>query len=132
MTTAPREERSLGELFSDLSQQLSTLVRKELDLARHEVTRSASQMGRAAALIAVGGLLAYAGLIVVLVGLGFLLGTMGLPAWLAFVLVGGVVMAIGAFLAWRFLNEMRKTSIVPERTVATIQDNVQWAKEQTE
>lgn len=132
MTTAPREDRSLGELFSDLSQQVSTLVRKELELARHELMTTATKLGRAAALIAAGGLLAYAGLIVVLIGLGFLLATFGLPGWLALVLVGALVIAIGAFLMWHFMNEMRKTSIVPERTVETIQENVQWAKEQTE
>ncbi|HVM30041.1 MAG TPA: phage holin family protein [Candidatus Limnocylindrales bacterium] len=132
MTNAPREERSLGDLFAELSQQVSTLVRKEFELARHELTRSATRLGRAAALIAVGGLLAYAGLIVLLIGLGFLLATLGLPTWLALLVVGIAVVAIGGFLAWHFLNEMKKTAIVPERTVETIQDNVQWAKEQTE
>jgi hypothetical protein len=132
MTTGTREDRSLGELFAELSQQVSTLVRKEFDLARHEVTRSVTKLGRAAAFIAAGGLLAYAGLIVLLVGLGFLLATLGLETWLAMLLVGVAVIAIGGVMVWYFLNEMRKTSVVPERTVETIQDNVQWAKEQTE
>jgi fatty acid desaturase len=132
MTSSTREDRSLGELFAELSQQVSTLVRKEIELARLEVTRSVTKMGRAAAFIAAGGLLAYAGLIVLLVGVGFLLATLGLPTWLAMLLVGIAVIAIGGFMVWHFLNEIKKTSVVPERTVETMQDNVQWAKEQTE
>ena len=132
MTTDTREDRSLGELFGELSQQVSTLVRKEIELARHEVTRSATQLGRAAALIAAGGLLAYAGLIVLLIGLAGLLTTLGLPSWLSLLAVGLAVIAAGALLAWRYVGELRKTSVVPERTVETIQDNVSWAKEQTE
>lgn len=132
MTTDMRDDRSLGELFGELSQQVSTLVRKEIELARHEVTRSASRLGRAAALIAAGGLLAYAGLIVLLIGLAGLLTTLGSPSWLSLLLVGGVVIAAGGLLAWRYVGEIRQTSIVPERTVETIQENVSWAKEQTE
>jgi hypothetical protein len=132
VTTQTRDERSLGELFAEVSTQVSTLVRKELELARHELGRTAARVGRAAAFVAAGGLLAYAGLIVLLIGLATLLASLGMPDWLALLLVGGVVIAIGGYLAWRFLAELRSAPIVPERTVATIQDSVQWAKEQTE
>lgn len=129
--TATRDEQSLGELFSDLSQQTSTLVKKEIELARHEVTRSVTTLGKDAAMIAVGGVIAYAGAIVVLIGLGWLL-TFWLPVWLAFVLVGAIVVAIGAFLAWRAIQEMKKVSVVPERTVETVKEDVEWAKDQTQ
>lgn len=130
--TTTRDEQSLGELFSDLSQQTSTLVKKEIELARHEVTRSVTTLGKDAAMIAVGGVIAYAGAIVVLIGLGWLLATIGLPVWLAFVLVGAIVVAIGAFLAWRAIQEMKKVSVVPERTVETVKEDVEWAKDQTQ
>lgn len=130
--TATRDEQSLGELFSDLSQQTSTLVKKEIELARHEVTRSVTTLGKDAAMIAIGGVIAYAGVIVVLIGLGWLLATIGLPVWLAFVLVGAIVVAIGAFLAWRAIQEMKKVSVVPERTVETVKEDVEWAKDQTQ
>jgi hypothetical protein len=132
MTTETRDSRSLGELFGELSQQVATLVRKEIELARLEVTRSATRLGRAAAFIAAGGLLAYAGVIVALIGLAGLLSSLGLPSWLSLLLVGGGVIAAGGLLAWRYVGEIRRTSIVPERTVETIQENVSWAKEQAE
>jgi hypothetical protein len=130
--TAPRDDRSLGELFGELSEQTSTLVKKEIELARHEVTRSVTSLGRDAAVIGLGAAIAYAGLIVLLIGIGWLLVTIGLPVWMSFVLVGLVVLAIGAFLAWRSIQSMKKTSVVPERTVETVRDDVEWAKDQTQ
>ena len=130
--TALRDERSLGELFGELSQQTSTLVKKEIELARLEVTRSVTGMARSSAMVAVGGVVAYAGAIVLLIGLAWLLTSLGLPVWLAFGLVGGVTAAIGGFLAYRALNAMKQLSVVPERTVETIKEDVEWAKDQAQ
>jgi hypothetical protein len=88
-------------------------------------------MARNAAMGVAGGLVAYAGAIVVLIGLGWLLASLGLPVWVALVIVGGVTLAIGGFLAYRALDSMRKARVVPERTVETIKEDVEWAKEQT-
>lgn len=130
--TTTRDERSLGELFTDLSQETSTLVRKEIELARHELTRSAATLGRDAAMIGVGAALAYAGLLLLLLGVAWLLATLGLPAWLSFVLVGGIVLALGAFIGLRAMQDIRKARVVPERTIETIRDDVEWAKDQTQ
>ena len=64
--THSREDRPLTELFSDLVQETGTLVRQEVQLAKAEVTQSAAQVGRAAGMMVVGGLVAYAGLLAVL------------------------------------------------------------------
>ncbi|HSH21604.1 MAG TPA: phage holin family protein [Candidatus Caenarcaniphilales bacterium] len=130
--TATRDDRSLGELFAELSQQTSTLVKKEIELARHEVTRSVTSLGRDAAMIGAGGAIAYAGGIVLLIGIAWLLTFIGLPVWLSFVLVGGITVAIGAFLAMRAMQAMKKTKLVPERTVETVKEDVEWAKDQTQ
>ena len=129
---APREERSLGELFSELSQQTSTLVKKEVELARHEITRSLTELGRNAAIIVVGGIVAYAGFIVLLLGIAWALAEAGLSLWLGLLLVGLIVVVVGAVLAFYAMQQMRQAKVVPEKTVKTVQDNVRWAKEQTE
>lgn len=129
---APREERSLGELFSELSQQTSTLVKKEVELARHEITRSVTELGRNAALIVVGGIAAYAGFIVLLLGIAWALAEAGLPLWVGLLLVGLIVVVVGAVLAFYAIQQMRQARVMPEKTVKTVQDNVRWAKEQTE
>ncbi len=126
----PREERPLGELFGELSQQTSTLIRKEVELARHEMVRSLTEIGRNTALIAVGGVVAYAGFIVLLIGIGWALAEAGLPLWASIVLVGAVVLVGGAAIAAWAIQQIRKARVVPEKTIQTVQDNVRWAKEQ--
>jgi putative superfamily III holin-X len=130
--TTARDERSLGELFAELSEKTSTLVAKEIELARHEMTRSATEMARRSAMIGVGGAIAYAGFIVLLIGAAWLLVMLGLPTWIAFVLAGGIALAVGGFLAMRAAQELKTISVVPERTVETIKQDVEWAKEQTQ
>ena len=130
--TTTRDERSLGELFAELSEKTSTLIKKEMELARHEMTRSATTLARESAMVGVGGVLAYAGLIVVLIGVAWLLADLLDSIWLGFLIVGVIVLAIGGFLAWRSLQQMKKVSVVPEKTVETIKQDVEWAKEQTQ
>ena len=110
-----RDERSLGDLFGDLSRQLSTLVRKEIDLARTEVTTEARAATQDAALVGAGGLLAYAGLLVLLAAVVLLLIDTGFEPWLAALLVAVVVMAIGTALVWRGREGLRTTNLAPER-----------------
>jgi len=130
--TAVQEERSLGELFSDLSTHTSTLVKKEIELARHEITKSATDLARNSAMIVAGGLAAYAGAIVALIGIGWLLVALGAPVWLGLLVVGVVTIAIGAFLAYRAIQTLKQLNVVPTRTVDTIKEDVEWAKDQTQ
>lgn len=129
MQRAPEDSRSLGELFGDLGRQVGTLVRQEVTLAKVELSEKASQTGRNVASLAVGGAIAYAGLLVALIGIGYLLIQAGLDAWLAFLIVGIVVMAIGGFLIWRGVQQMRELDLAPRQTVETMRDNVEMIKE---
>ena len=131
MTTNIRDERSLGELFSDLSKQTSTLVHQEVELARHELTRSITSVARESALIAIGGLLAYLGVLVVLIGIAWLLSQLGVAIWLAFLIVGAVTVLIGAIVGLRAWQSLQKVRVVPEQTIETLKDDVQLAKDQT-
>src|SRR3954469_13925433 len=132
MATTINDNRSIGELFSELSAQTSTLIRKEVELARHEMTRSVVEVARSSALFAGGAVIGYAGALVVLVGIAWGLADAGLPRWLAFVLVGVVTLLVGAGLALWAHQRLTTVSVVPNRTVETIRDDVEWAKEKTE
>lgn len=127
---ARRDDRSLGQLFGDLSRQLSTLVRQELDLARTETTARVSAVSRDAALIGAGAALGYAGLLFLLVAVVALLIQAGLDPWLSALLIGAVTLAIGGALVWRGREGLRTTNVVPERTIGTLKDDAEWAKEQ--
>ena len=127
---ARRDDRSLGQLFGDLSRQLSTLVRQEIDLARTETTQRVTAVTRDAALIGAGAALGYAGLLFLLAALVALLVYAGLDTWLAALLVGVVTLAVGGALVWRGREGLRTAKLVPERTIETLKDDAEWAKEQ--
>jgi hypothetical protein len=74
MKNMPPPEKSLLDLVADLRDETKELIRQEIQLAKTEVAEKAAKFGRNAAWLAVGGFLAYAGLIVFLIGLGFLIG----------------------------------------------------------
>ena len=124
------DERSIGQLFSDLSRQLSTLVRQEIALARAEMTSRAQSAGRGAAMVGAGGALAYAGALAIVAAIVLLLIQAGLDPWLAALLVGIVVAAVGAGLVMSGRSTIAKTDLTPHKTIETIRDDAEWAKEQ--
>ena len=64
-----RDDRSLGEHFTELAQETSTLMRQQVNLAKTEMSQKASRAGRHAGILAAGGALAYAGLLAILASL---------------------------------------------------------------
>lgn len=129
--TERRDDRSLGELFGDLVGQMGTLVRKEIELARTEMTDRASAAGRDAAMVGLGGALAYAGLLVILAAVVLGLIEAGLDPWIAALLVGVIVAAVGGALIARGRSSLARADLAPKRTIETLQDDAEWVKERT-
>ena len=69
-------------------------------------------------------------LLVLLAAVVLLLIDAGLEPWLAALLVAVAVLAIGAALVWRGREGLRTTSLTPERTIETLKEDAEWAKEQ--
>ena len=130
MMTQPRDERSLGDLFSDLSRETTTLVRQEVQLAKAELTQSATEAARGIGMLVAGGVVAYAGLLFLLLAIMFGLIEAGLDAWLAALIVGLVVVVIGAVLVLRARESLKPANLAPRRTVETLKEDQEWAKEQ--
>ena len=124
------DERSLGQLFGDLSRQLSTLIRQEIALARTEMTSRIGSAGRGAAMIGAGAALAYAALLGLLVAVGLLLVDAGITPWLAALIVAVITAAIGGALVGYGRSEIARTDLAPKRTIETLRDDADWAKEQ--
>jgi hypothetical protein len=124
-----QENRPLGELFGNLGKQLSTLIRQEIQLAKSELSDTAGKVGRDVASLVAGGLIAYAGLLVLLAFVVLGLMALGLDAWLSALIVGVVVIAIGGFLVRQGLAALRSTDPVPHETVETMKDNIDALKE---
>jgi len=125
-----REERSLGDLFSDLSRETTTLVRQEVQLAKAELTQSATEAVRGIGMLVAGGAVAYAGLLFLLLAVVFGLIEAGWDAWLSALVVGLVVVAIGGVLVLRARESLKPANLAPRRTVETLKEDQEWAKEQ--
>ena len=125
-----RDERSLGDLFSDLSRESTTLVRQEVQLAKAELTQSATEAARGIGMLVAGGAVAYAGLLFVLLAIVYGLIEAGWDAWLSALVVGLVVVAIGAILVLRARESLKPANLAPRRTVETLKEDQEWVKEQ--
>jgi hypothetical protein len=126
----PSDDRSLGQLFGDLSRQLGTLIQKEIQLAKTEMTTRVTTVGRDAAMIGAGGALAYAALLMALIAIALLLIQLGITPWLGFLLVAVLVGALAAVLIQRGRAELQKTDLAPRQTIETIKEDAEWAKQQ--
>jgi uncharacterized membrane protein YqjE len=122
-------ERPTGELVKDLSTQVSTLVRQELELAKVELTAKGRQAGIGAGLMGAGGVLALFG-IGALTAAAVLALDLVLPGWLAAVIVGVAWLAIAGILALAGKARAQKAGPpVPEQTVETLKEDVRWTKD---
>jgi len=122
-------DRSLGDLFSSMSQDLSALMRAELELAKEEMrveVKKASKAGIGFGGAAGAGL--YAGFALVIT-LGLILDVF-VWAWLAFLIVTLVLGAIAAVLAMKGKKELDAINPKPEKTIQTLKEDAQWLSEQ--
>jgi hypothetical protein len=129
-TIRPTDDRSLGELFTQLMREMSTLVRQEVTVARNEMTQKASKVGKDAAMLAAGGIVAYTGALAVIAAIILMLIRAGMPAWGAALLVGVVVAAIGAYLIDKGIKALKSDNLAPERTISNLKEDARWLKEQ--
>ena len=123
------EERSIGDLFSDLTADVRVLVRQEVALARAEISDKASHLGRNAATIAIGAVLLFVGFEAI-VATAIIALSLVLPAWLSALIVGAVLALVGGLLAWRGYQDFKERGVVPQETVESLKEDAQWAKEQ--
>jgi hypothetical protein len=125
------DDRSLGQMFADLSQEARTLIHQELQLAKTELTEKASTMSRGAAFVVGGGLLAYGGLLAIVAAIVLVLIALGLPAWAGALLGGVVVAGTGYVLIRSGLAALRPQHLVPRETIETLKEDAQWLRSQT-
>ena len=124
-----KDERSLGDLFSELAADTGVLVRQEVALAQVEISTKAARVGKQVGYLAVGGAIGYAGVLAIMAGI-----IMGLsyfiPAWAAALLVGALVGAASFFLISSAIERLKNTNLKPEETVESIKEDAEWLKNQ--
>jgi uncharacterized membrane protein YqjE len=124
-------ERSLVELVKTLSNQVSTLMRQEIELAKAEMAEKGKKAGLGAGLLT-GAAVAALMMLGSLTALLILALATGMPAWSAALIVTvlwGLVAIALALVGRNKLREMGKP--MPEKTVETVKEDVQWLKNRT-
>jgi large-conductance mechanosensitive channel len=125
-----RDERSIGELFAELSQKTTTLVRQEIQLAKVEMSQKASRAGKNVGFLVVGGVVAYTGVLALVTAGIIVLGQL-IPYWLSAAIIGFVIAAVGVVLVVKGANTLRQEEPTPRETVETLQEDKEWLKDQT-
>ena len=123
-------ERPIGELLKQLSEETTRLVHQELELAKAELAQKGRQAGLGAGLFGAAGVIGFLALAALTTCIILLLDAV-MPAWLAALIVAAVYAAVAAVLAMRGRAKVKQaTPPVPEQTVETVKEDVEWAKTQ--
>jgi predicted lipid-binding transport protein (Tim44 family) len=129
---ADLRERPIGELLKQLSQETTTLVKQELDLAKAEVAQKGQQAGKGVGMFGGAGVMGFLAL-GALTAFFIMLLDGAVANWLAALIVAVVYGAIAGVLALQGRNKVKEASPpVPEQTVETVKEDVQWAKTRTQ
>lgn len=122
-------EPTLGELFIDLSNDLSHLVRQELTLAKTEIRENLDRGKQGVVLMAAGGIMAFAGLLVLLAAVVILVALAVNSYWLAALIVGVVVIVIGLILFYSGKGKLDNVNLIPEKAINAVERDAKMAKE---
>lgn len=126
---SPPAEPSLGKLVGEIGEDLSTLFRQEVELAKAEIRQEAAKAGKAAGMLGGAGFAGYMVALLVTLAVVFGLGNVMDLAWAALI-VAAVWALIGGVLFARGKERMREVNPTPEQTIETLKEDVRWARAQ--
>ena len=127
--STPQMQRSVPEVLGDIITNFEQIVRAEIRLGKTEMKEEAAKAVRPGATLGAGVALGF-------YGLGFLLlaavyaMTMVMAAWLAALIVGAVLAIVGLALASTGGKRLKRLHLTPDKTIRSLEENVQWAKQQ--
>lgn len=130
LTRQPKQpDRSLGDLFSEMTSDLSSLVRKEIELAKVETKEEATRAAKAGGMLGAGAIAAHMALLFLSFALAWLLAEL-LPTPVGFLIVGVIYAVAAGVLLMQGKKRMQQVDPVPQQTVETLKEDVEWAKAQ--
>jgi hypothetical protein len=124
------EQTSIGELIGEISDDLSTLFRKEVELAKVELKQEASKAGKAAGMLGGAGFAGYMAVLLLSFALVFALANVMDHGW-AFLIVAVIWGIVGAVLFANGRKKAKDISPVPTQTVETLKEDAKWLKNPT-
>lgn len=127
---ATNGDRGVGELMRSIATGTGTLVRKEVELARNEVSEAIATRARAFGIVAAGGVFAIVGMIFLGLAASAALATILEPGWLPPLAVGAGFIVLGPVAAWIAFTASKRPKLSLEETRRTIKEDVEWARAQ--
>ena len=122
--------RSFPEIFTDLFGQTTTLLSKEGQLARAEISEKIGQVGTGLALLVIGAVLLIPALVILLEAAAAFLVRRGFEPPVAALIVGGSALALGVILALVGLSRLKARRLMPTRTIEQWQQDAAVARQQ--
>jgi uncharacterized membrane protein YqjE len=127
--TRPEDDRSLGQIVSDVAQDLSTLVRQELDLAKTEVKQEASRAGKGVGMLGGAGVAGHLALVFISLCAMFLLNN-AVPIEAASLIVTVFWLIVAAILALSGKKALDRTNPALPQTQRSLKEDAAWVKQQ--
>lgn len=132
MATEREREASVTSLLGGIVEDAQELVRKEIALARQEIREEIGNAKDAGVKLAIAGaVLGVGGLLLVLMLAQALADLLNLPTWVGYGIVGVVLAIVGYVLLSSAQKTMKQIQPVPEKTVETMKENIEWIKDRT-
>jgi hypothetical protein len=125
-----RDDRSLGELFSELAGEIGVLIRQELRQAGTEIGQRATGIGKDVGVLAAGAVILHVGLLALVAAAIIGLADLGLSWWLAALIVALVLFAGGFLLVQRARSALQRAEIMPRHTIDNLREDQEWVKDQ--
>jgi hypothetical protein len=124
------QRESFGELLGQLANNSAALVRDEIALAKQEMSEKLSAFKSGVITIAAGAVIAYLGslalIAAIILGLSYVV-----DPWLSALIVGGVLALVGGIIVFTGIGQLKRTSLKPEQTIETLEEDKEWLKELT-
>jgi uncharacterized membrane protein YqjE len=127
--TAPPMQRSVPEILEDIASNLTQIVRAEFRLAKTELKEGAEKVAGPGATLGAGVALAFYGLGFLLLAAVYALSLI-MAGWLATLIVGGVLTVAAGILLSVGATKLQRVHLTPDKTIRTLEEDVQWAKQQ--
>jgi hypothetical protein len=127
--TQPKQpDKSLGDLFGDLSAEFTQLVRTQVELARTEVKHETDKLKVAGGAFGAAAVAGWMALLLLSFAAAWGLSE-AMPEGVAFLVVGLVYAVVAAVLFVSARNRMKDINLVPQDTVEDVKEDVQWARQ---
>lgn len=124
------ERESFGELLGQLANNSAGLVRDEIQLAKQEMSEKVSTLRSGITITATGLVIGFIALLTLtaaaVIGLGTYVG-----AGYSSLIIGSVLAFIGAAIAFTGIGRIKQTSLKPDQTIETLEEDKEWLKELT-